>query len=162
MPAGEPLLRGAAPCACRARRCASPSIGRWGVGGAPARVRFTVSGERRSWARRVARMFAEPSGALAARQKNRRARGGCGRVEPIQPFLRTAAAAAGGAAQLRGREHPSKIGRLAHYNFAQCCVGGRWRAWALHACMCARARKCHFRARFPQLRVSQSCCGAGT
>jgi hypothetical protein len=34
------------------------------------------------------------------------------------PFLRTAAAAAGGAAQLRGREHPSKIGRLTHYNFA--------------------------------------------
>ena len=81
MPAGEPLLRGAAPCACRARRCASPSIGRWGVGGAPARVRFTVSGERRSWARRVARIFAEPSGALAARQKNRRARLGCWSVE---------------------------------------------------------------------------------
>jgi hypothetical protein len=35
------------------------------------------------------------------------------------PFLRTAAAAAGGAAQLRGRENPSKIGRLAHRNFAQ-------------------------------------------
>jgi hypothetical protein len=46
--------------------------------------------------------------------------------------LRTAAAAAGGAAQLRGREHPSKIGRLAHYNFAQCGVGGRWRARALN------------------------------
>jgi len=34
-------------------------------------------------------------------------------------FLRTAAAAAGGAAQLRCRENPSKIGRLAHYNFAR-------------------------------------------
>ena len=56
-------------------------MARWGVGGAPARVRFTVSGERRSWARRVARIFAEPSGALAARQKNRRARLGCWSVE---------------------------------------------------------------------------------
>jgi hypothetical protein len=49
-------------------------MARWGVGGAPARVRFTVSWEHRSWARRVARIFAEPSGALAARQKNRRSR----------------------------------------------------------------------------------------
>jgi hypothetical protein len=47
VPAGEPLLRGAAPCACRARRCASPGRLRrswsrspdfcrafWGFGGA--------------------------------------------------------------------------------------------------------------------------------
>ena len=43
------------------------------------------------------------------------------------PFLRTVAAAAGGAAQ-RGRENPSKIGRLTHYNFAQCGIRGRWLA----------------------------------
>ena len=64
------------------------------------------------------------------------------------PFSRTAAAAAGGAAQLRGREHPSKIGRLAHHNFAQCGVGGRWRARALHACMCARALEMPFSSTF--------------
>ena len=64
------------------------------------------------------------------------------------PFSRTAAAAAGGAAQLRGREHPSKIGRLAHYNFAQCGVGGRWCARALHACMCARALEMPFSSTF--------------
>ena len=58
------------------------------------------------------------------------------------PFLRTAAAAAGGAAQLLGRENPSKIGRLAHYNLAQCGVGGRWRTRALHACMCALTVSC--------------------
>ena len=87
VPASEPLLRDAAPCACRARRCARAAMTRWGVGGAPARVRFTVSWERRSWARRVAQIFDEPSGALAARQKNRRARGGCGRVEPIHALF---------------------------------------------------------------------------
>ena len=64
-------------------------MARWGVGGAPARVRFTVSWERRSWARRVAQIFVEPSGALAAQQKNRRARGGCGRVEPINDMKPT-------------------------------------------------------------------------
>ena len=74
----------ATSCACCAGRCVRAVMGRWGVGGAPARVRFTVSGERRSWARRVARIFAEPSGALAARQKFRRAGGGWGRAEPIQ------------------------------------------------------------------------------
>jgi len=64
------------------------------------------------------------------------------------PFLRTAAAAAGGAAQLLGRENPSKIGRLAHYNFAQCVIRGRWHAWALHACMCARALEMPFSSTF--------------
>ena len=72
----------------RARAAQAAARGpRWraggSVGGASARVRFTVSGELRSWARRVARIFAEPSGALAARQKNRRARGGCGREEAM-------------------------------------------------------------------------------
>jgi hypothetical protein len=43
------------------------------------------------------------------------------------PFSRTSAAAAGGTAQLRGRETSTKIARLAHYNFAPCGVGGRWR-----------------------------------
>ncbi len=42
----------------------------------------------------------------------------------------------------------SKIGRLAHYNFAQCGVGGRWRARALHACMCARALEMPFSSTF--------------
>ena len=114
---------------------------RWGVGGAPARVRFTVSGERRSWARRVARIFAEPSGALAGRQKNRRPRGRCGRVEPIHAVFAHGCCSCG---QLRCREHPSKIGRLTHHNFAQCVVGVRWRARALHACMCARALEMPF------------------
>ena len=44
MPAGEPLLRGTAPCACRARSCAMAAMARWGVGGAPARFRFTQRG----------------------------------------------------------------------------------------------------------------------
>jgi hypothetical protein len=87
VPAGEPLLRGRCARPCRAGRCARAAMARWGVGGAPARVRFTVSGERRSWARRVARIFAEPSGALAARQKNWRARGGCLRGEPIHALF---------------------------------------------------------------------------
>ena len=51
------------------------------VPGASARVRFTVSGERRSWARRVALICGEPSAALAARERARRTRGGCWRVE---------------------------------------------------------------------------------
>ena len=74
--------------------------------------------------------------------------GDAGASSRSTPFLRTAAAAAGGAAQLRGRENPSKIGRLAHYNFAQCGVGGRWRARALHACMCARALEMPFSSTF--------------
>jgi len=74
--------------------------------------------------------------------------GDAGASSQSTPFLRTAAAAAGGAAQLRGRENPSKIGRLAHYNFAQCGVGGRWRARALHACMCARALEMPFSSTF--------------
>jgi hypothetical protein len=49
------------------------------------------------------------------------------------PFSRTSAAAAGGTAQLRGREKSPKIDRLAHYNFAPCGVGGRWRARGGHA-----------------------------
>jgi hypothetical protein len=53
----------------------------WGVGTARALVRFTVSGERRSWARLVALIFREPSRALAARERARRARGECWRVE---------------------------------------------------------------------------------
>jgi hypothetical protein len=73
-------------------------MARWGVGGAPARVRFTMSGEHQSWARRVARIFAEPSGELAAQQKNRRVRGDAGASSRSTPLLRTAAAAAGGAA----------------------------------------------------------------
>jgi len=44
VPAGEPLLRGTAPCACRARSCAMAAMARWGVGGAPARFRFTQRG----------------------------------------------------------------------------------------------------------------------
>ena len=123
-------------------------MARWGVGGAPARVRFTVSWERRSWARRVARIFAEPSGALSHDRKIGAPVGDAGASSRSTPFLRTAAAAAGGAAQLRGREHPSKIGRLAHHNFAQCGVGGRWRARALHACMCARALEMPFSSTF--------------
>ena len=55
-------------------------------------------------------------------------------------FSRTSAAAAGGTAQLRGREKSPKIARLAHYNFAPCGVGGRWLASALHACICAGGR----------------------
>jgi hypothetical protein len=50
-------------------------------GTARALVRFTVSGERRSWARLVALIFREPSRALAARERARRARGGCWSVE---------------------------------------------------------------------------------
>ena len=46
-------------------------------GTARALVRFTVSGERRSWARLVALIFWEPSGALAARQKDRPRPAGC-------------------------------------------------------------------------------------
>jgi hypothetical protein len=34
-----------------------------------------------------------------------------------------------------------KIALLAHYNFAQCGVGGWWHACALHACMYARGRR---------------------
>jgi len=49
------------------------------------------------------------------------------------PFSRTSAAAAGGTAQLRGRKKSPKIARLAHYNFAPCGVGGRWRARRGHA-----------------------------
>jgi hypothetical protein len=41
-------------------------------------------------------------------------------------FSRTSAAAAGCTAQLRSREKSSKIARLAHYNFAQSVVVGRW------------------------------------
>ncbi len=47
---------------------------------ARALVRFTVSGERRSWARLVALIFREPSRALAARERARRALGECWRV----------------------------------------------------------------------------------
>ena len=60
------------------------------------------------------------------------------------PFSRTSAAAAGGTAQLRGREKSPKIARLAHYNFAPCGVGGRWRARGGHAsqrgAVCVRVR----------------------
>ncbi len=52
-------------------------MARGGVGTARALVRFTVSGERRSWARLVALIFREPSRALAARERERRARLGC-------------------------------------------------------------------------------------
>ncbi len=40
------------------------------------------------------------------------------------------------------------VRRLAHHNFAQCGVGGRWRARALHACMCARALEMPFSSTF--------------
>jgi len=50
------------------------------------------------------------------------------------PLSSTPASSAGGTAQLRGRGKSPKIARLAHYNFAHCGVGGRWHAWALHAC----------------------------
>ena len=54
---------------------------RWGVGGVRARVRFSVSWERRSWAHLVVLIFGEPSVTLAARERARRARGECWRVE---------------------------------------------------------------------------------
>ena len=57
---------------------------------ARARVRFTVSGERRSWARLVALLFREPSGALAAQERALRARGKCWSVSVAaagEPFL---------------------------------------------------------------------------
>ena len=57
---------------------------------ARARVRFTVSGERRSWARLVALIFREPSGALVARERAPRARGECWSVSVAaagEPFL---------------------------------------------------------------------------
>ena len=122
VPAGEPLLRGAAPCACRARRCASP--GRL----------------RRSWSRSpdFCRAFWGFGGATekSARPWRMRARGAAPcRFCALLQQLRAA---------LRGRENPSKIGRLAHYNFAQCGIRGRWHAWALHACMCARALEMPF------------------
>jgi len=66
------------------------------------------------------------------------------------PFSRTSAAAAGGTAQLCGRQTSPKIARLAHYNFAPCGVGGGWRARALNSrsvqltvCFCPAAN-CNF------------------
>jgi hypothetical protein len=57
-------------------------------------------------------------------------------------YSRTSAAAAGGTAQLRGREKSPKIARLTHYNFAPCGVGGRWHARGGHAALRGAARLC--------------------
>jgi hypothetical protein len=62
-------------------------MARWGVGTARALVHFTVSGERRSWVRLVALIFREPSRVLAARERARRARGGCWSVEGAPTVL---------------------------------------------------------------------------
>jgi hypothetical protein len=56
-------------------------MARWGVGTARALVHFTVSGDSRSWACLVALIFREPSRALAAQERGRRARLGCWSVE---------------------------------------------------------------------------------
>ncbi len=50
-----------------------------------------------------------------------------------RPFSRKPAAAAGDTAQLRGCKKSPNIALPAHYNFAQCGVGGRWHAIALRA-----------------------------
>ena len=78
------------------------------------------------------------------------------------PFSSTPASSAGGTAQLRSRGRSPKIARLVHYTLHTVAwAAGGMRGLCMRACVLV-PWKCHFRARFPQLRVSQSCCGAGT
>jgi len=188
-PAGETLLRSAAPCACAARdqckdcwgtrhprsgaarRCGPP--GRTADvhthhGASPGRLSRLVDGCRQcacpcllhrqrrppilgsSCNPDFCRAFWGTGGATekSARPWGMRARGAdpcrfCARLQQLRAAQRSCAAG----------KTPQKFAGLARYNFAQCGIRGRWHAWALHAC---------FRARFPQLRVSQSCCEAGT
>jgi len=58
------------------------------------------------------------------------ARGGA-----AKSFSSTSVAAAGDTERLRSYKKLPKIALFAHYNFAECGVGGGWRARALHACM---------------------------
>jgi hypothetical protein len=44
------------------------------------------------------------------------------------PFSSTSIAAAGDAEQVRGPKKSPQIALLAHYNFAECVVGGQWHA----------------------------------
>ena len=107
----EQILRGAAPRRPR-QRPARPRLlhlqcALWGLRVACPCSLHRQRGERRSWARLVALI--------------------------AMPFSRTSAAAAGDTAPLRGSKKMPKIALLAHYNIAECGVGGRWHAWALLA-----------------------------
>jgi len=128
----------------RARAAQAAARGpRWraggSVGGASARVRFTVSGELRSWARRVARIFAEPSGALAARQKNRRARGGCGRVEPIHAVFAHGCCRCGRSSAAARPGSPLKNWQACALQLCTVCRGrpvSRAGSACVHVCSC--------------------------
>ena len=141
-------MRGAAPCACRAGRCEGRD------GALRGRRCARPCSLHRQWGAPILGSSCSPDffrafwGTGGATEKSARPWRMFARRADPRPFFGTAAAAAGGAAQLRGRENPSKIGRLAHYNFAPCGVGGRWRARALHACMCARALEMPFSSTF--------------
>jgi hypothetical protein len=125
----------------------------------PAPPASSARGGRRSWARRVALIFRDPSAALAERERARR---GCWSVEA--PTCRFGARLPQpGAAQRSGAAGKNSQNRAA-CALQLCTVWRRWPvACAGSACVhvCSWPWKCAFRACFPQLRVPQSCCGAG-
>ena len=103
----------------------------WGVGRGRARVCFTVSRDSDPGLVSCSPDF---SGAFLGTGGEERV---CEQVMECggdaMTFSRTSAAAAGDTAPLRGDKNMPKIALLAHYNIAECGVGGRWHAWALHA-----------------------------
>ena len=162
VPAGEPLLRGAAPCACRAgrcegrdgalrgRRCARPcSLHRqWGapILGSSCSPDFS----RAFWGTGGAtEKSARPWGMRARRADPRPF---CARLQQLRAAQRSCAA--GSTPQKSAGLRTTTLHSVAY-------AAGGMRGLCMRACVLV-PWKCHFRARFPQLRVSQSCCGAGT
>ncbi len=124
----------------------------------PAPPASSARGGRRSWARRVALIFRDPSAALAERERARR---GCWSVE-APPCRFGKRLPQPGAAQRSGAAGKNSQNRAA-CALQLCTVWRRWPvACAGSACVHVSSWpwKCAFRACFPQLRVPQSCCGA--